>query len=85
MTSSRSSSTPASRSRRSATGRGRWSRPTSSRGRTLTGWPSLRTDLANAGGDVVDEEVVVDGNIITSRKPDDIPAFSKALIEALSD
>jgi protease I len=54
-------------------------------GRTVTGWPSIRTDLENAGGDVVDEEVVVDGNLITSRKPDDIPAFSKALVGALSD
>jgi protease I len=54
-------------------------------GHTVTGWPSIRTDLENAGGDVVDEEVVVDGNIITSRKPDDIPAFSKALIAALAD
>jgi protease I len=54
-------------------------------GRTVTGWPSIRTDLENAGGDVVDEEVVVDGNLITSRKPDDIPAFSKALIAALTD
>ena len=54
-------------------------------GRTVTGWPSIRTDLENAGGDVVDQEVVVDGNLITSRKPDDIPAFSKALIAALAD
>jgi protease I len=53
-------------------------------GRTVTGWPSIRTDLENAGGDVVDKEVAVDGNLITSRKPDDIPAFSKALIDALS-
>ena len=52
-------------------------------GRTLTGWPSIRTDLENAGADVVDEDVVVDDNIITSRKPDDIPAFTQALIEAL--
>jgi protease I len=49
----------------------------------MTSWPSLRTDLANAGANVVDEEVVVDGQFITSRKPDDIPAFSKALIQAL--
>ncbi|MBW8783590.1 MAG: type 1 glutamine amidotransferase [Novosphingobium sp.] len=54
-------------------------------GRTVTGWPSIRTDLENAGGDVVDQEVAVDGNLITSRKPDDIPAFSKALIDALAD
>lgn len=54
-------------------------------GRTVTSWPSVRTDLMNAGADVVDEEVVVDDNLITSRKPDDIPAFSKALIAALGD
>jgi protease I len=54
-------------------------------GRTVTGWPSIRTDLANAGADVVDQEVVVDGNLITSRKPEDIPAFSRALIAALED
>jgi len=53
-------------------------------GRTMTSWPSIRTDLRNAGAEVVDEQVVVDGNFITSRKPDDIPAFSKALIEALA-
>lgn len=53
-------------------------------GRTATSWPSIRTDLENAGADVVDEEVVVDGNLITSRKPDDIPAFNRAIIGALS-
>lgn len=53
-------------------------------GRTVTGWPSIRTDLANAGAAVVDEEVVVDGNLITSRKPDDIPAFTEALMAALN-
>ena len=53
------------------------------KGRRLTSWPSIRTDLANAGGDVVDQEVVVDGNLITSRKPDDIPAFNAALIKAI--
>ena len=52
-------------------------------GKTVTAWPSLRTDLANAGANVVDQEVAVDGNLITSRNPDDIPAFSDALIEAL--
>ena len=52
-------------------------------GRTVTSWPSVRRDLENAGGLVVDEAVAIDGNIITSRKPDDIPAFSKALIDAL--
>jgi len=54
-------------------------------GRTVTGWPSIRTDLANAGADVVDQEVAIDGNLITSRKPDDIPAFSEALIAALEE
>ncbi len=53
-------------------------------GRTMTSWPSLQTDLENAGAEWVDEEVQVDGNLITSRKPDDIPAFNKALIAALS-
>ncbi len=52
-------------------------------GRRATSWPSVRTDLANAGATVLDEEVVVDGNLITSRKPDDIPAFSRAVIDAL--
>ncbi|WP_144094398.1 type 1 glutamine amidotransferase domain-containing protein [Croceicoccus sediminis] len=51
--------------------------------RKVTSWPSVRTDLRNAGGHVVDEECVIDGNLITSRNPDDIPAFSKALIEML--
>ena len=50
------------------------------RGRTVTGWPSIRTDLRNAGAEVVDQEVVIDGNIVTSRKPEDIPAFTEALI-----
>lgn len=49
-------------------------------GRTVTGWPSIRTDLANAGGDVVDEAAVTDENIVTSRKPEDIPAFTDAFI-----
>lgn len=52
-------------------------------GKTVTGWPSIRTDLKNAGGNVVDEEVVIDGSLITSRKPADIPAFSDAVIAAL--
>ena len=51
----------------------------------MTGWPSIHTDLENAGAQVFDEEVIVDGNLITSRKPDDIPAFARALIEALQD
>lgn len=54
-------------------------------GRRMTSWPSVRTDLANAGADVVDEEVVIDDNFITSRKPDDIPAFNKAIIAMLED
>ena len=53
------------------------------RGRSLASWPSLQTDIRNAGGEWVDEEVVVDGNLITSRNPDDIPAFNKALLGAL--
>ncbi|KQN71847.1 type 1 glutamine amidotransferase domain-containing protein [Sphingomonas sp. Leaf62] len=52
-------------------------------GRRVTSWPSVRTDLENAGAEVVDQEVVIDGNLITSRMPDDIPAFSKAMIDAL--
>ena len=50
------------------------------RGRTVTSWPSIRTDLKNAGANVVDKEVVTDGNLVTSRKPDDIPAFTEAFI-----
>jgi protease I len=50
------------------------------RGRRMTSWPSLQTDLRNAGADWVDEEVVVDGNLVTSRKPDDLPAFNEALV-----
>ncbi len=53
------------------------------RGKRLASWPSLQTDIRNGGGEWVDEEVVVDGNLITSRNPDDIPAFSKALLEAV--
>lgn len=53
------------------------------RGRTLTSWPSLQTDLRNAGATWEDREVVIDDNLITSRNPDDIPAFSKALTDAL--
>jgi protease I len=52
-------------------------------GKRVTSWPSLQTDIRNAGGDWVDEEVVEDGNLITSRNPDDIPAFTKALLGAL--
>jgi protease I len=53
-------------------------------GRTLTSFPSLQTDVRNAGGTWVDEEVVVDGNLITGRKPDDLKAFNSKLVEALS-
>lgn len=53
------------------------------RGRRVTSWPSIRTDLRNAGGEVIDEAAVVDGNIITSRNPDDVPAFTDALARAL--
>jgi protease I len=51
------------------------------RGRRMTSWPSLQTDLRNAGAEWVDEEVVVDGNLITSRKPDDLDAFGAAIVE----
>ena len=54
------------------------------RGKTVTSWPSIRTDLKNAGANVVDQEVAQDGQFITSRKPDDIPAFSEKIIEAVS-
>lgn len=54
------------------------------KGRRVTSWPSLRTDLGNAGGQWEDAEVVVDGHVITSRKPDDIPAFSDAVAKAVS-
>jgi protease I len=50
-------------------------------GRRLTSWPSLQTDLRNAGADWVDEEVVVHGGLVTSRKPDDLPAFNQAMVE----
>ena len=53
------------------------------RGRQATSWPSIRTDLRNAGANVVDEAAVTDGNIVTSRKPDDVPAFTEALIAAI--
>ena len=51
------------------------------RGRRMTSWPSLQTDLRNAGATWVDEEVVVDGNLTTSRKPDDLPAFGRTIVE----
>jgi protease I len=54
------------------------------KGRTVTGWPSIRKDLTNAGAEVVDRDVVIDGNLITSRKPEDIPVFVEALMAALN-
>lgn len=54
------------------------------KGKTVTSWPSVHTDLKNAGAKWVNQEVVVDGQFITSRKPEDIPAFSREIIKALS-
>ena len=54
------------------------------RGRRVTSWPTLQTDIRNAGGDWVDQEVVVDDNIVTSRKPDDIPAFNREMLRIFS-
>jgi protease I len=54
------------------------------RGRTITSWPSLQTDLRNAGANWVDEEVVVDGNLVSSRKPDDLPAFTGKLVDVMA-
>jgi protease I len=54
------------------------------RGKTATSWPSVRTDLRNAGAKVVDEKAVVDGNLVTSRSPDDLPDFCKATIKLLN-
>jgi protease I len=51
------------------------------RGRRITSWPSLKTDLKNAGANWVDQEAVVDGNLVTSRKPDNIPAFNREMIK----
>jgi deglycase len=53
-------------------------------GRRITSWPSLKTDLKNAGANWVDQESVTDGNLISSRKPDDIPAFNRAMISLFS-
>jgi len=55
------------------------------RGRRLAAWPSLQTDIRNAGGEWLDEQLVVDGNLISSRKPDDLPAFTKALLDAVDE
>lgn len=53
------------------------------RGRTATSWPSIRTDIRNAGAEVVDQAAVTDGHIVTSRNPDDVPSFTAALIAAI--
>ena len=55
------------------------------RGRKVTSWPSIQTDIRNADGDWVDQEVVVDQGLVTSRKPDDIPAFNKKMIEEFAE
>jgi protease I len=55
------------------------------KGRTMTSWPSLKTDLKNAGATWVDEEVIVDNGIVTSRKPDDIPAFNEKMINEFAE
>ena len=75
------SSSRASRSPRSATARGPWSRPTVVRGRRLTSWPSVRTDLRNAGAEVVDEQVVTDGNSPRAGHPTTSPAFCARITE----
>ena len=54
------------------------------RGRRIASWPSLKTDLRNAGAEWVDEEVVTDKDVVSSRKPDDIPAFNRGMIELFS-
>jgi protease I len=54
-------------------------------GRTMTSWPSLEADLRNAGANWVNEEVVVDHRLVTSRKPDDLPAFCASMIEAFAE
>ncbi len=54
------------------------------KGKKMTSWPSLKTDLSNAGAKWVDEQVVSDAGLVTSRKPDDLPAFNKKIIEAFS-
>src|SRR6478752_4766079 len=54
------------------------------RGRKIASWPSLKTDIRNAGAEWVDKEAVTDGNLVTARKPDDIPAFNRAMIELFS-
>ena len=55
------------------------------RGRKVTSWPSLQTDIRNAGGEWVDEQVVVDNGLVTSRKPDDLPAFTAKIVEEFAE
>jgi len=55
------------------------------RGKTLTSWPSLKTDIRNAGGQWVDQEVVTDNGLVTIRKPDDVPAFNRKMIEEFAE
>ena len=55
------------------------------RGRRLTSWPSLKTDIRNAGGEWVDEQVVVDEGLVSSRKPDDLPAFNAKIVEEFAE
>jgi protease I len=55
------------------------------RGRKMTSWPSIKTDLRNAGGEWVDRETVIDGNLLTSRKPDDSPAFSREMLRLFAE
>lgn len=55
------------------------------RGRTITSWPSLKTDLMNAGAEWVDQEVVANNGLITSRKPDDIPAFNRKMVDQFAE
>jgi protease I len=54
------------------------------KGRNMTSWPSLKTDIVNGGGNWLDQEVVVDRNLVTSRKPDDLPTFNRALVTLFS-
>jgi protease I len=55
------------------------------RGRRLASWPSMKTDIRNAGGEWVDEQVVVDDGLVSSRKPDDLPAFNAKIIEEFAE
>ena len=55
------------------------------KGRKVTSWPSVKTDLINAGADWVDEEVVVDNGLVASRKPDDLPAFNAKIVEEFAE